>query len=88
MERLSHLAPEEIAGALLLAAVLVFVALRPSAVTDRFMGEPYATPVPGGGPGLQFLVERETPAPSPESILIIGRDTPGVIIFLPTRTRP
>jgi len=53
--RLRQLAPEEIAGALLLAAVLVFVLLRPGAITDRFLVDPYATPVPGGGAGQLFL---------------------------------
>ena len=57
VRRLSHLAPEEIAGALLLAVVLIFVALRPGAVTDRFLGEPYATPHPDGGGALIFLQE-------------------------------
>jgi hypothetical protein len=79
VRRLAHLAPEEIAGTLLLAVALVLVALRPAALTDRFVGEPYATPVPGGGPGLQFLREGEpTPAPTPASLQI---GTPSTVVY-------
>jgi hypothetical protein len=57
VRRLSHLAPEEIVGMVLLAVALSFVVLKPGAITDRFVGEPYATPDPSGGGALIFLQE-------------------------------
>lgn len=44
-ERLSRLAPEEIGGGVLLVALLVAVALHPSAI-GRVFESPYATPAP------------------------------------------
>jgi len=64
VRRLSHLAPEEIAGAIILAILLAFLSLRPGAITRSFES-PYATPAPGGGAGVQFLRE---PAPTPRLV--------------------
>lgn len=66
MQRLSRLAPEEIAGTVLLVVVLAFVALRPGAITDLFES-PYATPVPGGGPARERVAG---PTATPASRII------------------
>lgn len=58
--RLSRLAPEEIAGAVMLCLVLLLVALRPSAVGDLF-ASPYATPDPSGGPARSIVQEPAAP---------------------------
>lgn len=73
MRRLSHLAPEEIIGLVLLAVVLTLAAVRPSAITE-LLEPPYATPAPGGGPARELVPER--PAPSPAT-LIFQRDLRG-----------
>jgi len=58
--RLAHLAPEEIAGAALLAFVLALALIRPGPISDLFE-PPYATPAPGGGPA-RLLVPEPSPA--------------------------
>jgi len=63
MRRLAHLAPEELAGIVLLALVLLLVALRPATVTEMF-GSPYATPHPDGGPARELVPDPPPPAPS------------------------
>ncbi len=68
MDRFSDLAPEEIAGAILLVLAIAFVAIRPAAVT-RLFESPYATPAPGGGPGrLFFPSESATPAGASDGV--------------------
>lgn len=54
MDRLHELAPEEIAGTVLLVLVILFVGLRPAGVT-RVFDSPWSTPAPGGGPAGAFL---------------------------------
>ncbi len=65
MSRLSRLAPEEIAAAVLLVLVLGIAALQPAAI-GRLFESPFATPAPDGGPALEFL--RPSPTPSPASL--------------------
>jgi hypothetical protein len=86
MGRFSDLAPEEIAGAILLVLAIALVAVRPSAVT-RLFESPYATPAPGGGPALQFL-RSETPRPSPASDADTTSETARVITSHVTRVAP
>ncbi len=66
VRRLSHLAPEEIAGLVLLVVVLAFAAARSAAITDLF-DSPYATPAPGGGPARELVPER--PGASPATLI-------------------
>jgi len=54
--RFQHLAPEEIAAAVLLVLVLAFAALRPGAISQLFES-PYSTPAPGGGPARLLVPE-------------------------------
>jgi hypothetical protein len=72
VDRLSHFAPEEIVGAGLLLIVLLFVAIRPAAVTQQFES-PFATPAPGGGPA-QRLVPQGRPASTPPPLLLFQRE--------------
>ena len=72
MDRLAHLAPEEIVGTALLLAVLLFVAVRPTAVTQRF-DQPYATPAPGGG-AARLIVPESRPIPTPQPFLLFQRE--------------
>ena len=60
--RFQHLAPEEIAGAVLLVVVLAFALLRPGPISQLFES-PYSTPAPGGGPARQ-LVPAATASPA------------------------
>ncbi len=64
MGRLSRLAPEEIAGAVLLALVLLLVAVRPGPVA-RLFESPFSTPDPGGGPARELV----PPTPSPVTVV-------------------
>lgn len=73
MGRLSHFAPEEIAGLALLVLVLAFAAMRPGAIT-RVFESPYATPAPGGGPA-RHLVPETWPV-APPALLIFQRELP------------
>jgi hypothetical protein len=72
VDRLSRFAPEEIVGSALLVIVLLFVAMRPTAITHQFQS-PYATPAPGGGPALRF-VPQSRPAASPPALLLFQRE--------------
>jgi hypothetical protein len=63
VSRFSHLAPEEIVGAILLVLVLAFAAARPAAITEVFTS-PYATPAPGGGPARELVPAAPTPSPA------------------------
>ena len=72
MERLAHFAPEEIVGTALLLAVLLFVALRPTAVMQRF-DQPFATPAPGGG-AARLIVPEARPIATPEPFLLFQRE--------------
>ncbi len=72
MDRLSHFAPEEIVGSTLLLVILVFVAIRPAVVTQRFES-PFATPAPGGGPARLFVPESR-PIPTPPAFLLFQRE--------------
>lgn len=63
MGRLSRLSPEEIAGGVLLALVLLLVALRPGPVT-QLLESPFSTPAPGGGPARELV----PPTPSPVTL--------------------
>lgn len=60
MSRLSHLAPEEIAAAILLALALGIAVLRPAAL-GQLLESPYATPAPGGGPAREIVPEVQPP---------------------------
>lgn len=72
MGRLSHFAPEEIVGSALLLIVLVFVALRPAAITQRFE-TPFATPAAGGGPA-RLIVPEGRPVTTPPAFLLFQRE--------------
>lgn len=61
--RLSRLAPEEFAAAILLAVALLVVAADPHAVS-RIFETPYATPAPESGAATFLRDTRSTPAPS------------------------
>lgn len=71
MVRLSHLAPEEILGTILLVLALTVVALRPGPVTQLFE-TPFASPAPGGGPARQLVPDAPAP-PSPATLLFQRR---------------
>jgi hypothetical protein len=73
VDRLSRFAPEEIVGTGLLLIVLLFVAIRPAAVTQRFESSPFATPAPGGGPARQ-IVPQSRPIASPPALLLFQRE--------------
>jgi hypothetical protein len=72
MDRLSHFAPEEIFGTALLLIVLLFVAIRPAAVTRQFES-PFATPAPGGGAARQLVPDGRA-TPSPATVLTFQRE--------------
>jgi hypothetical protein len=72
VDRLSHFAPEEIVGTGLLLIVLLFVAIRPAAVTQQF-SSPFATPAPGGGPA-RLIVPEGRPIATPPALLLFQRE--------------
>ena len=57
MTRLARFSPEEIAGAVLLLALIIVIAFRPETITDQLRGGPYATPDPSGGPARLLVPE-------------------------------
>ena len=67
--RVQHLAPEEIAGAILLVVVLALALVRSGPITELFES-PYSTPAPGGGPARQIVPDA---TPSPASVAPIER---------------
>ncbi len=73
--RWQHLAPEEIAGMVLLAAVLVLALLRSGPISQLFES-PYSTPAPGGGPGRQVVPAAPSPASVVPSYRVIGANFP------------
>lgn len=91
MRGLSRLAPEEIAGAVLLILALAVVALRPGSVTQLFES-PYASPAPSRGPA-RLLVPDPTVAPASRVIPVapignvrdirIGTTDGRTIVYLP-----
>lgn len=54
VKRLSRLAPEDIAGGVLLVVVLTFTVVRPAAIRELFES-PLAAATPDGGPAAQLL---------------------------------
>jgi hypothetical protein len=76
--RFQHLAPEEIAGALLLVIAIAVAVMIPGPISELFES-PYSTPAPGGGPARQIV---PGPTGSPASGVVgdrvIGLGPPGL----------
>jgi hypothetical protein len=86
--RFQHLAPEEIAGAVLLVVVLAVALLRPGPISQLFES-PYSTPAPGGGPARQIVPDpTASPASGVPGERVIGVGLPTVVDARRTTTRP
>jgi hypothetical protein len=86
--RLSRLAPEELAAAILLAVALLLVAADPQAV-GRIFETPYATPAPESGAATFLRDTQGTPAPSARLATprVLPDALPGRVILVPVDGR-
>jgi len=73
--RFQHLAPEEIAGALLLVIAILVGVMVPGPISQLFES-PYSTPAPGGGPARQLVGPTASPASAVPADRVIGAGLP------------